>query len=130
MSSANCLYFNPRPREEGDCCRYRCFRVCHISIHALVKRATRSTAWFTFSLIISIHALVKRATDFKMRCMLITGISIHALVKRATNGLVNIFYPFKYFNPRPREEGDILKERQYRIEYISIHALVKRATHE
>ena len=35
-------YFNPRPREEGDCvCLLLC--LCHyISIHALVKRATKN----------------------------------------------------------------------------------------
>ena len=34
-------YFNPRPREEGDC-RYehRRLQCRYISIHALVKRAT------------------------------------------------------------------------------------------
>ena len=55
-------------------------------------------------------------------------ISIHALVKRATGrthwkGLV-----IKYFNPRPREEGDLKKLRYMITLHISIHALVKRAT--
>ena len=34
--------------------------------------------------VISIHALVKRATKENFNNMLISGISIHALVKRAT----------------------------------------------
>ena len=37
--------------------------VNNISIHALVKRATKSWNNYTFRLYISIHALVKRATD-------------------------------------------------------------------
>ena len=56
-------------------------------------------------------------------------ISIHALVKRATFcAFVIQNTPFN-FNPRPREEGDLVF-----IVYIipclciSIHALVKRAT--
>ena len=34
------MYFNPRPREEGDDLRYSFVILCDISIHALVKRAT------------------------------------------------------------------------------------------
>ena len=56
-------------------------------------------------------------------------ISIHALVKRATRNLPFELSILLHFNPRPREEGDLLK---YVILYnsvcISIHALVKRAT--
>ena len=33
-------------------------------------------------------------------------ISIHALVKRATLGVCLVLSSEKYFNPRPREEGD------------------------
>ena len=36
-------------------------------------------------------------------------ISIHALVKRATQMLWFVLRIWYYFNPRPREEGDILK---------------------
>ena len=36
------LDFNPRPREEGDYLRFQSIRVRTISIHALVKRATRA----------------------------------------------------------------------------------------
>ena len=35
------VYFNPRPREEGDMCNYLPSKCLIISIHALVKRATR-----------------------------------------------------------------------------------------
>ena len=58
------LYFNPRPREEGDrskCTLLLCFR---ISIHALVKRATALQACAKVTVQISIHALVKRATTW------------------------------------------------------------------
>ena len=57
-------------------------------------------------------------------------ISIHALVKRATRFLVTSARPFLYFNPRPREEGDIFRLASVNRLYISIHALVKRATRE
>ena len=33
-------------------------------------------------------------------------ISIHALVKRATGFCVAVLFHVRYFNPRPREEGD------------------------
>ena len=33
-------------------------------------------------------------------------ISIHALVKRATLQAYRPLQPYRYFNPRPREEGD------------------------
>ena len=77
-------------------------------------------------------------------------ISIHALVKRATRWTVWERWVYRHFNPRPREEGDLMTygktageelfqstpswrgrplhrsvRRRY---YISIHALVKRAT--
>ena len=100
-----------------------------ISIHALVKRATKKYGRniikkMNFNprpreegdltrigrlpnyLYISIHALVKRATSPDSGLVFSEFISIHALVKRAT------LY-FKYF-------------MLYNI--ISIHALVKRAT--
>ena len=56
---------------------------------------------------ISIHALVKRAT-IQIQCFfVILVISIHALVKRATGSRKDLSKPKLYFNPRPREEGDI-----------------------
>ena len=100
------LYFNPRPREEGDI--RPLIKLCSIaiSIHALVKRATGQ---FTFASrfifyfnprpreegdqvpyqdpprsAISIHALVKRATYMPLKIFCRFSISIHALVKRAT----------------------------------------------
>ena len=55
-----------------------------ISIHALVKRATRKAALPYLDTIISIHALVKRATKYEEVGYYFFNISIHALVKRAT----------------------------------------------
>ena len=78
-------------------------------------------------------------------------ISIHALVKRATARLLSQIYFMRYFNPRPRKEGDLqIRSGEEAEAYfnprprkegdqiydkltemraiISIHALVKRAT--
>ena len=56
---------------------------------------------------ISIHALVKRATTVSQRVCAVTAISIHALVKRATIVASSVTGGQNYFNPRPREEGDV-----------------------
>ena len=55
-----------------------------ISIHALVKRATKICITLFFVIQISIHALVKRATMCIRSTVGSVAISIHALVKRAT----------------------------------------------
>ena len=80
-----------------------------ISIHALVKRATRGVYYRQYRLL---HfnprprkegdveqALLKRALGY---------ISIHALVKRATLSFFFSSFATAYFNPRPRKEGDAL----------------------
>ncbi len=123
------MYFNPRPREEGDFFSIIfCVSSYSISIHALVKRATGWDGADKVNPSISIHALVKRATIGGIEQLLYTVISIHALVKRATTSqvchfrqpLISIHALVKratlsvkassqisnYFNPRPREEGD------------------------
>ena len=76
--------FNPRPREEGD-----------VDFKNLLV-----------NVIISIHALVKRATRFCHAAFMLLTISIHALVKRATGLGIKVSAINLYFNPRPREEGD------------------------
>ena len=78
------VYFNPRPREEGD---------AFITDVEYINN-------------ISIHALVKRATTYRPSSKSAQFISIHALVKRATNNGVIIYNNYLHFNPRPREEGD------------------------
>ena len=55
-------------------------------------------------------------------------ISIHALVKRATNYNYDFYGCLLDFNPRPREEGDLIIGHGGADLDISIHALVKRAT--
>ena len=80
-----------------------------ISIHALVKRATKPLKEVTQAEIISIHALVKRATATVLSTVSKLIISIHALVKRATHYIVILTVSKYYFNPRPREEGDFMK---------------------
>ena len=55
---------------------------------------------------ISIHALVKRATRAVIIALVGRDISIHALVKRATKWDCLRLRKARYFNPRPREEGD------------------------
>ena len=77
-----------------------------ISIHALVKRATKTPILIKADQNISIHALVKRATKPLRNYPVSQFISIHALVKRATTCLCVICVIVLYFNPRPREEGD------------------------
>ena len=78
-----------------------------ISIHALVKRATQAVQTFVTFHVISIHALVKRATYAVRLYKHHWCISIHALVKRATTCACDCCFFAVYFNPRPREEGDI-----------------------
>ena len=101
------INFNPRPREEGDVSRSIPMNSLGISIHALVKRATKTDK--------------SRDTPY--------NISIHALVKRATKRGDYFVGYWSYFNPRPREEGDWRGEVWFGLAgLISIHALVKRAT--
>ena len=77
-----------------------------ISIHALVKRATSPEKMRQIACDISIHALVKRATRYGHVVYPGWVISIHALVKRATSTAASSAVAKRYFNPRPREEGD------------------------
>ena len=51
---------------------------------------------------------MKRATSAQIKIRSGFRISIHALVKRATYGKVGRIFKRHYFNPRPREEGDLL----------------------
>ena len=81
------LYFNPRPREEGDICSFMyCLTTPVISIHALVKRATPFQRFVKFNV-----------TYFNPR-------------PREEGDLLSFPLPLALhdFNPRPREEGDHL----------------------
>ena len=72
-----------------------------------MKRATLINSVKNNSISISIHALVKRATEYILRLKHSLIISIHALVKRATSFHCLYYNVPVYFNPRPREEGDV-----------------------
>ena len=123
------LNFNPRPREEGDGRRFGCCFRSHISIHALVKRATNIIIFVHNLGFISIHALVKRATVEVLHRESKSG-NFNPRPREegdrrpAGNSILR-----HYFNPRPREEGDVTGvATDTVIDTISIHALVKRAT--
>ena len=71
---------------------------------------------------------MKRATVISNCGGMDDVISIHALVKRATFADMSKKRYKRYFNPRPREEGDKYRKPFDKRVTISIHALVKRAT--
>ena len=71
---------------------------------------------------------MKRATEKLEKRSDTTHISIHALVKRATTHRRSYSKVADNFNPRPREEGDVIGRFVLIVSEISIHALVKRAT--
>ena len=73
-----------------------------------MKRATQYWTLDGDLLFISIHALVKRATGLDGERSGLFKISIHALVKRATNTISSIAQYSFNFNPRPREEDDLV----------------------
>ena len=77
-----------------------------VSIHALVKSATVWCDFYGVGVVVSIHALVKSAT-----------VPVHLTSPR-------VFC----FNPRAREERDLVQEICARMTEVSIHALVKSAT--
>ena len=82
----------------GDATKGYVLPADEISIHALVKRATKENELSVCFNVISIHALVKRATVSAHRRMRLHSISIHALVKRATANLYNdyLYFEAKY----------------------------------
>ena len=71
---------------------------------------------------------MKRATSIFGDVLRRMAISIHALVKRATVRTCPRILRSSNFNPRPREEGDVIDNVLESFVIISIHALVKRAT--
>ena len=78
------IYFNPRPREEGD---KVIFPFSSVTAHFNPRpreEGDHSPGLWILPHLISIHALVKRATNVAEYLDLACSISIHALVKRAT----------------------------------------------
>ena len=121
--------FNPRPREEGDLPLFFHLNFRNISIHALVKRATKFRKSLSPDEDISIHALVKRATA-QSQCTWCRTSYFNPRPREEGDGLGVCMVQARFnFNPRPREEGDSLSAEINRsARFISIHALVKRAT--
>ena len=79
------MYFNPRPREEGDGNLIDKYSIYFdISIHALVKRATYGRKWY-YRLIDDFNPRPRKEGDINSRNFGILRVN---------------------FNPRPREEGD------------------------
>ena len=81
--------------------------MCDISIHALVKRATRRIYHGKAWKVISIHALVKRAT-FNDELKEITNEYFNPRPRKEGDRIpAGIIFIHAYFNPRPRKEGDV-----------------------
>ena len=78
-------YFNPRPREKGDTVSEQYFQIYTISIHALVKRATRLIF---------------------LGCVARINFNPRPREKGDQRRLTLQKYPYN-FNPRPREKGDL-----------------------
>ena len=86
------IYFNPRPRKEGDTDTYRstCLAL-RISIHALAKRATTYTN----------HYPLQKSFQSTPS-------------QRGRRTVLHSKQPCKiYFNPRPRKEGDCATVRRH-----------------
>ena len=79
------LYFNPRPRKEGD-----------------VEKAFLNCIYERFQSTPS----QRGRHEFLTKNGYLPDISIHALAKRATHIRTKRIYYTSYFNPRPRKEGD------------------------
>ena len=73
-----------------------------------MKRATQESLDIIVKGGISIHALMKRATKRINYLRSHQRISIHALMKRATFSIKLDTPLMDNFNPRPHEEGDLL----------------------
>ena len=122
-----------------------------ISIHALMKRATRLFSNFPRSSC-DFNPRPHEEGDVVLSSLFFSAlISIHALMKRATAHYWYIYIVIYNFNPRPHEEGDNCGALQKSAKFdfnprpheegdailcpfckilleISIHALIKRAT--
>ena len=105
--------FNPLPRKEGDIEGLAPLaEKIGISIHSLVKRETHLLQKnYTGSESISIHSLVKRETQAAWGQINSAIISIHSLVKRETANTKIRGNIISDFNPLPRKEGDIVRQK-------------------
>ena len=143
--------FNPRPREGGDE-RSQMFQTVINAFQSTPPRGGRRSPGLPslFHSTISIHAPARGATQVRRPCSDCPSISIHAPARGATQGgrgeaakrPISIHAPARgatasnpisqaeqyYFNPRPREGGDVVAS-EYRFAIgISIHAPARGAT--
>ena len=84
LQARSLKHFNPRPREEGDTALTAVQRWTRDFNPRPREEGDDLVPEEMWTNVISIHALVKRATRSKMSLSIISSISIHALVKRAT----------------------------------------------
>ena len=123
--------FNPRPPAEGDrAVEPHWNKLCEVSIHALLRRATIRAICGRLAAIrfqstpscggrrllepaplvavgVSIHALLRRATKSEIMLLARSEVSIHALLRRATPAGKSVRTAGAGgFNPRPPAEGD------------------------
>jgi len=78
---------------------------------------------------VSIHALVRRATKGCPKCHSRRTVSIHALVRRATVIPLSWKWAVQQFQSTPSCGGrPKCNDCGQEIEFVSIHALVRRAT--
>ena len=95
-----------------------------------MKRATQKYVCVGRNYRISIHALVKRATFICYNDYNETRYFNPRPREEGDGITVDEYISEKNFNPRPREEGDVSRKLLIKTIEISIHALVKRATKE
>ena len=107
-SRGDTWHFNPRPREGGDTSDLLWYTTHDISIHAPARGATCCYKHHRNGQAISIHAPARGAT-FKLGNGVGDGvISIHAPARGATAAAPFAPWGIGYFNPRPREGGDVI----------------------
>ena len=100
------LYFNPRPREEGDKCTGTETQEKPISIHALVKRAT-VTVFRPPQVRLYFNPRPREEGDQKLDRKALAHFYFNPRPREEgdTSGAKK-FSRRLHFNPRPREEGD------------------------
>mgnify|MGYP006994312246 CR=1 FL=1 len=133
LCSLNCSLFQSTPSQRGRQLGKLEVEVLHrISIHALAKRATLKFTPIHFSFSFQSTPSQRGRQHFTplprprwkfqstpsqrgrpcghRRTALVRSISIHALVKRATFLILSLVLRHSNFNPRPREEGDVVTD--------------------
>ena len=104
------LYFNPRPREEGDLNElFKGDENYHISIHALVKRATYGGDKVLAGLG-DFNPRPREEGDVPATRPAERGGNFNPRPREEGDKRHMVFIVLRrYFNPRPREEGDAIQ---------------------